>query len=124
MTTPDASVPTLDNRGYAELSGGAVPLSMWPDFFMSKKFLLAYYSPSLFFLGKHMDIMSTNSDDLNTSQRGTKVLFQSIYCCLVDKSCPALCDPMDCSLPGFSVHWIPQARILEWVAISYSRGSS
>ena len=30
--------------------------------------------------------------------------------------CPALCDPMDCSLPGSSVHGISQARILEWVA--------
>ena len=34
------------------------------------------------------------------------------------------CDPMDCSLPGSSVHRILQARILEWVAISFSRGSS
>ena len=32
-----------------------------------------------------------------------------------------LCDPMDCSLPGFSVHGIFQARVLEWVAISFSR---
>ena len=39
-------------------------------------------------------------------------------------SCPTLCDPMNCSLPGFSVHGIFQARILEWVAISYSMGSS
>ena len=35
-----------------------------------------------------------------------------------------LADPMDCSLPGSSVHGISQARILEWVAISFSRGSS
>ena len=35
--------------------------------------------------------------------------------------CLTLCDPMDCSLPGSSVHGIPQARILEWVAISFSR---
>ena len=39
-------------------------------------------------------------------------------------SCPNLCDPMDCSLPGSSVHGIFQARVLEWVAISFSRGSS
>ena len=39
------------------------------------------------------------------------------------QSCPTLCDPMDYSLPGSSVHWILQARILEWVAISFSRGS-
>ena len=43
---------------------------------------------------------------------------------LVAQSCPTLCDPMDCSLPGSSVHGILQARILEWVAIPFSRGSS
>ena len=36
------------------------------------------------------------------------------------QSCPTLGDPMDCSLPGFSVHGIVQARTLEWVAISFS----
>ena len=40
------------------------------------------------------------------------------------QSCPTLCDPMDCSLPGSSVHGILQARILEWVAMPSSRGSS
>ena len=43
---------------------------------------------------------------------------------LVAQSCPTLCDPIDCSLPGSSVHGILQARILEWVAVSFSRGSS
>ena len=42
----------------------------------------------------------------------------------VAQSCPTLCDPMDCSLPDFSVHGIFQARVLEWVAISFSRESS
>ena len=42
----------------------------------------------------------------------------------VAQSCLTLWDPMDCSPPGSSVHGIPQARILEWVAISLSRGSS
>ena len=41
----------------------------------------------------------------------------------VAQSCPTLCDPMDCSPPGSSVHGILQARILDWVAISFSRGS-
>ena len=40
------------------------------------------------------------------------------------QSCPTLRDPMDCSPPGSSVHGISQARILEWGAISSSRGSS
>ena len=41
----------------------------------------------------------------------------------VTQSCPTLCDPMDCSLPGSSVRRIFQARVLEWVAIAFSRGS-
>ena len=50
-------------------------------------------------------------------------LFSSFLevCCLVTKSCPTLCDPMDYSLPGSSVHGIFQTRILKWVAISFSR---
>ena len=40
------------------------------------------------------------------------------------KSCPTLCDPMDCNIAGSSIHGIFQTRLLEWVAISFSRGSS
>ena len=42
----------------------------------------------------------------------------------VTQSCPTISDPMDCSLPGSSVHGILQARILEWVAMPFARGSS
>ena len=42
----------------------------------------------------------------------------------VAQSCPTLCNPIDCSPPGSSAHGIFQARVLEWVAISFSRGSS
>ena len=42
----------------------------------------------------------------------------------VAQSCLTLCNPMDCNLPGSFVHGIFQARILEWVAISFSRESS
>ena len=52
------------------------------------------------------------------------IIFWVRYCCLVTKSCPIFCDPMGCSLPGSSVYRISQTRILEWVAISFSRGSS
>ena len=45
-------------------------------------------------------------------------------CVLVAQLCLTLCDLMDCSPPGSSVCGIPQARILEWVAMSSSRGSS
>ena len=44
--------------------------------------------------------------------------------CVRAQLCPTLCNPVDCSPPGSSVHGVSQARILEWVAISFSRGSS
>ena len=44
--------------------------------------------------------------------------------CSVTQLCSTLCDPMECSLPDSSVHGILQARILEWVAMTSSRGSS
>ena len=47
-----------------------------------------------------------------------------IRLCVCAQSCWTLCNSMDCSPPGSSVHGIFQARILEWVAISFSRGSS
>ena len=43
---------------------------------------------------------------------------------LVARSCPTVCNPMDCSPSGSSVHGVLQARMLEWVAIPFSRGSS
>ena len=41
-------------------------------------------------------------------------------CVLIAQSCPTFCDSMDCNLPDSSVHGIPQARRLEWVAVSFS----
>ena len=50
------------------------------------------------------------------------LVFIYIYACAESlQLCLTLCDPMDCSLPGPSVHGISQARILEWVAISFFR---
>ena len=54
-------------------------------------------------------------------------VFNNIYlinvCGWDSQLCPTLCDSMDYSLPGSSVHGISQAKVLEWVAISFSRGS-
>ena len=52
------------------------------------------------------------------------ILQATTCCCSVAQSCPTLCEPMDCSPPGPSVHGILQARTLEWVAIHFPRGSS
>ena len=57
-------------------------------------------------------------------QSQKQVIGYFFECYLFAKSCALLCDPMHCSPPGSSVHGISQTRILEWVVISFSRGSS
>ena len=59
---------------------------------------------------------------LNVCNLNTEFCLQTS--CEVTQSCLTLCDPMDCSLPGSSVHGIFQARVLEWVDIPFSRRSS
>ena len=56
--------------------------------------------------------------------KGSLMPLTNKICCLVTKLCLTLCGPMDCSPPGSFVYGIFQARILEWVAISSSKGSS
>ena len=62
-------------------------------------------------------------DCLPLSHPGSPKLYMKVKVLFL-QSCPILCDPMNCSFPGSSVHGILQARILEWVAIPFSRGSS
>ena len=54
---------------------------------------------------------------------GAVFIFFCLYVYTQSLLCPTLCGSMDYSLPGSSVHGISQAKILEWVAISFSRGS-
>ena len=63
-----------------------------------------------------MTYLNENSTTILTSKLG--------IVCEVIQLCPTLCDSMDWSLPGSSIHGIFQARVLEWVAISFSSGSS
>ena len=69
---------------------------------------------------------SLNSADLvwNNFSQNFYIVFFSSLCIKSLHSGPTRCNPMDCSTPGSSVHEILQARILEWVAIPFSRGSS
>ena len=69
---------------------------------------------------------SQAGDRLGLCSRGCPAHFHPryVHACLLTQSCPTLYDPMDCSLPGSSVHGILQARILDWVAMPFSRGSS
>ena len=70
--------------------------------------------------GSRFNLWATRETHLSFNPFGAEISLL-LFCC---KSCPTLCDPMDCSPPGSSVHGIFQARVLEWVAISFSRGSS
>ena len=67
----------------------------------------------------HLPVSPLSSTDKVTSCNPRP--WSCCYCCSVAQSCPTLCSPVDCSLPGSSVHGISQARILEWVAMPSSR---
>ena len=64
--------------------------------------------------------LETSRDVVNVNSKA----FWVLVCVLVVQLCPTLCDPMYCNPLGCSIHGILQARILEWVAIPFSRGSS
>ena len=57
-------------------------------------------------------------------EKQESILLRCLCVYIVTHSCPILCNPTDCSPPDFSVHGILQARILEWIIIPFSRGSS
>ena len=71
-------------------------------------------------------MLTGNSSDISLYARELSLFvvdFIVLFCAKwseVAQSCPSLCDPIDCSLLGSSIHGIFQARILEWVAISFS----
>ena len=82
-------------------------------------------SVSAFILGvdaKHgMMVATAHNPSIKVGKSGGKPQNHYAALCLITQSCPTLCIPMDCSLPGSSIHGILQARILEWVAIPFSR---
>ena len=67
--------------------------------------VLSYYS--FYFLSSNIGIFWTSCTQI--------IYFQSVF--KFAQLCPTLCDPMDCSPPGFSIHGMPQARILDWVEV-------
>ena len=100
-TSDDTKIPHLTRQVV-----GHPLFEDWPYFVYVNRFLLPW-----------------NKDECRSRE-----YLLGIRCCLnvcsVTQLCLTLCDPLDCSPPGSSVHGILQARILEWVAISSSRGSS
>ena len=69
-------------------------------------------------MGKHLE---TTEDSM---QENNNLVYSFKSESEVAQSCPTLCDPRDCSLSGSSIHGIFQARVLEWIAIAFSRESS
>ena len=66
-----------------------------------------------------------DTESVSNKSKNKQVDLQlQFFCNFLAQLCLTLCDPMDCSLPGSSLHGIFQARVLEWVAISFSRVSS
>ena len=87
----------------------------------------AEFSDSSFWTDQMATLIQPKKTPFSVSGRRskTRLLFSSeVKWSEVAQSCPTLCDPMDCSLPGFSVHGILLARIPEWVTISFPGGSS
>ena len=76
---------------------------------------LVGYSPWVCKQSDMSELLST-AHAYNSMSESEVVLFA--------QSCPTFCDPMICGPPDSSVHWILQARTLEWVAIPFSKGSS
>ena len=85
-----------------------------------KKMLVLAYHISLYATVKnHRILVASNSEHLLLQCLHAGMLHAKLL-----QSCLTLCNPMNCSPPGSSVHGISMARILDWVAISDSRGSS
>ena len=72
----------------------------------------------------HPRWLSQSDHPFPSTHEGDLLVICCCCCCSVAKSCLTLCNPADYCLPGSSVHGISQARILDWVAISFSRRSS
>ena len=75
-------------------------------------------------VNKQIYKLQGNGEKSQMDKSGWVTCLACLRVCLVIQSCRTLPHSMDCSPPGSSIHWISQARVLEWVAISSSRGSS
>ena len=83
----------------------------------------SFYRAQYSFKGTYY-LLWTNAENSRTAPTGEVVSYlMPQWLCLVAQSCTTLRDPLDCILPGSSVHGIFQARILEWMSISSSKGS-
>ena len=71
-----------------------------------------------------MDLEIVIESEACQKEENKYCILMHMCACIIAQSYLTVCDPLDCSPPGFSVHGISQARILEWVTAPSSRGSS
>ena len=109
------------------LPSPVVAVLLWLRLFILELFLhqslVAYWAPTdLGSLSLVSYLFAFSHSSWDSQGKNTEVVCHSLLLPAAKslQSCPTLCDPTDCSLPGFSVHGILQARTLEWVAISFS----
>ena len=91
---------------------------------MTRSFLIYKMGALMLVLSPSQDYCKIQGGIRHVETFGNKKALVTCCVCSDAQSCLTLCDPMDCSPPGSSVHGTLQARILEWVVISSSRGSS
>ena len=97
----------------------AIPFCRGPSRHRDRTWVLPHYRQLLYHLSREVTQLCPT---LWVLPHYRQLLYH--LSCEVTQLCPTLCDPMDCSLPGSSVHGIFQAMVLEWIAISFSRWSS
>ena len=118
-TGTETAVHALPSSGHEGIRhhGRGARLPLLVGFLSSFPYTSPWVSP----IKQTLDLLGSSYISLKSS-----VISHLCICdpCTVAQPCPTLCDPMDRGPPGSSVHGISQARILEWVAISSSRGSS
>ena len=93
---------------------------------LSQTFFYVWQKTQNFTIHSDMDGLWGHYAKWNKSDTERQILYDVTYVCVLKsfQLCLTLCDLMDCSLPGSSIHKILQASTLEWVAMLYSRGSS
>ena len=90
----------------------------------NRKWNCGYCNPTLFWMQHNLESRLLGEIPITSDMQMTWPLWQKAKVKVKSLSCVWLCETMDCSLSGSSVHGIFQTRILEWVVISFSRGSS
>ena len=97
-----------------------LPEALWPNAMLDSDWLEENADALFFFPGQNTKVFPSQVVSISLSVTYELWLAVAAAAAKSLQSCPTLSDPMDCSLPGSSVHGIFQARVLEWGAIAFS----